>query len=138
MEKTTNGTVTPLRPERPENGSASAGVSNVRAAFNPDSQGGGTIHLQYSGPLISYDPIWVRIGERRQGHDWLKTRDVMMEKGDGVATATIAVAPGDPVEEATFAFFTVVGRGGQEVWDNAGKPYGCYVLHLKTGQISAR
>jgi hypothetical protein len=80
----------------------------------------------------------VRLGERREGTDWLQTRDVLMAKDGNRATAQVVLEPGAPIDGATFAFYTVIGRAGQEIWDNAGKPYGCYVLDTKTGQVGAR
>jgi hypothetical protein len=112
--------------------------SKVRASITPHGQGGAVIEVRYVGPLISYDPIWVRMGERRQGKDWVKTHDVMMSKADGEAFARIEMEEGEPIEGATFAFYTVIGRAGQEIWDNAGKPYGCYIFDAATGAITTR
>jgi hypothetical protein len=114
-----------------------AGPSHVQASFTPDGKGGGVLVVQYTGPLTSYDPIWVRLGERREGTDWLQTRDVLMSRDGNRATARIILEAGAPIDGATFAFYTVIGRAGQEIWDNAGKPYGCYVLDTKTGVVSA-
>ena len=112
--------------------------STVRATLSPDGRGGGTVEVTYAGPLISYEPIWVRMGERRQGKDWVKTHDQQMSKDGDTAFARITLEPGEPIEGATFAFYTLIGRAGAEIWDNAGKPFGCYLLDAQTGRISTR
>lgn len=124
--------------ERNETRADFAGPSHVQARFVSDGKGGGALTVEYTGPLTGYDPIWVRLGERRQGTDWLQTRDVLMTREGNKATVQVVLEPGAAIDGATFAFYTVVGRAGQEIWDNAGKPYGCYVLDTGTGRVSAR
>lgn len=115
-----------------------ADPSNVHALFASDGKGGGSLKVEYTGPLIGYDPIWMRLGERREGTDWLQMRDLLMRRDGTRALAEVVLESGAPIDGATFAFYTVVGRAGQEIWDNAGKPYGCYVLDTKTGKVIAR
>jgi hypothetical protein len=112
-------------------------AGDVRAAFTPDGKGGGVLKLEYKGPLSSYDPVSVRIGERRGGRDWQQLQDVMLERTGNVFTARIAIAPGEKVEGLNLAFHAVAGRG-QDLWDNAGRAWGSWFLDAGTGAISAR
>jgi hypothetical protein len=112
--------------------------SNIRVSFKPDGKGGGTLQLRYAGPLASYGSVFMRLGERRHGADWVETRDVKMEKTGGEIAAKVSFAPGEPLEGATFAFFALKGQDGEKVWDNAGKPFGCYTLDPRTGEVAAR
>jgi hypothetical protein len=108
----------------------------VSASFVPDKAGGGLIKLEYMGALADCEAIRVRLGERRAGRDWVNTRDVDLEKAGRVASAKIVLVPGESIEGASFAFW---GRkGNQELWDNAGRSFGCYVFDAKTGSISTR
>jgi hypothetical protein len=113
-------------------------ASSIRASFTPSADGGGQLTLSYAGPLTAYDPIWVRLGERRRGKDWVQTRDLRMGKAADGSELHVEVEPGEPLEAFTFAFFTKGNGSSQEVWDNAGKPFGCYVLDAKTGRIGSR
>ena len=108
----------------------------VTASFTPEKNGGATLKLEYAGGLAQYEAVWVRMGERRAGHDWLNTRDVKLEKVGSMASTKIMLAPGDPIEGATFAFHAK--KGSEELWDNAGRAFGCYVYDAKTGTISAQ
>jgi hypothetical protein len=110
----------------------------VRAAFKSDGHGGGTLQLRYSGTLAGYDAVWVRLGERRHGDDWLEVRDVRMEQSDGQAVARIQFKPGEPLEGASFAYFAVEGEQADPTWDNAGHPFGCYMLDARSGVVQAR
>lgn len=110
----------------------------VRAAFKSDGRGGGTLQLRYTGTLAGYDTVWVRLGERRHGADWLDVRDVRMERGDGQAVAKIQLGPGEPVEGASFAFFATQEGREEPAWDNAGHPMGCYVLDTRSGALQTR
>ena len=114
------------------------GVDHVRAAFKSDGRGGGTLQLRYTGKLAGYDTVWVRLGERRHGKEWLETRDVRMERSDGQAAARIQFAPGEQVEGASFAFFAVRSGDQKPAWDNAGHELGCYVLDAQSGTVQAR
>jgi hypothetical protein len=113
-------------------------LAGVKTAFKPDGKGGGTLQLRYSGELARYPTVWVRLGERRHGADWLETRDVKLETAQGQATARVSFAPGEPLEGATFAFFATKGAAADAVWDNAGRPYGCYRLDAQSGAVEAR
>ncbi|HEY3448090.1 MAG TPA: hypothetical protein VGK67_17165 [Myxococcales bacterium] len=117
---------------------ADAATAVVRAAFKSDGHGGGTLQLRYAGTLAGYDAVWVRLGERRHGADWLDVRDVRMEPSDGQAVAKIQIKPGDPLEGASFAFFATDGGQAEPAWDNAGRPFGCYVLDARSGDVQAR
>ena len=128
----------PVQPEASRAPRRHPDLSAVRVTFEGDGNGGGRLSLSYAGPLISYEPIWVRLGERRLGKDWVRTRDLPMQRSDGSARVEVAVSAGEAIEGFTFAFFTSRGSGIQEIWDNAGKPYGCYVFDAKTGRVSAR
>lgn len=108
----------------------------VTASFTTDKDGGATLKLEYAGGLAQYDPVWVRLGERRAGRDWLNTRDVKLEKVGSTASTRIPLAPGDPIEAATLAFHAK--KGSEELWDNAGREFGCYVVDAKTGTVSAQ
>ena len=110
----------------------------VRAAFKSDGHGGGTLQLRYTGKLAGYDTVWVRLGERRHGADWIDVRDVRMERGDGQAVARIQLQPGEPVEGASFAFFATSEGQAEPTWDNAGHAFGCYVLDARAGTVQAR
>ena len=112
------------------------GQGAVRAAFKPDGKGGGTLQLRYSGQLAGYDVVWVRLGERRHGADWLQTRDVKMDKAEGQAVARFPIGPGEPLEGASFAFFAAGNGQGEPVWDNAGRPFGCYTLDARSGAVA--
>jgi hypothetical protein len=108
----------------------------VKASVTTEKNGGATIKLEYAGGLAQYGEIWVRMGERRAGQDWLNTRDVKLEKVGALATTKVMLTPGEPIEGANFAFHAK--KGEEELWDNAGRSFGCYVLDAKTGTISAR
>ncbi|MGC4117561.1 MAG: hypothetical protein QM765_23990 [Myxococcales bacterium] len=110
----------------------------VRAAFKSDGHGGGTLQLRYTGELAGFDTVWVRLGERRHGADWLDVRDVRMERSDGQAIAKIQLQPGEPVEGASFAFFATQKDQADPTWDNAGHPFGCYVLDAQSGAVRSR
>ncbi len=108
----------------------------VSASFVPDKAGGGMIKLEYMGALADCEGIRVRLGERRAGRDWINTRDVELEKAGTVARAKIVLVPGESIDGASFAFWG--RRGDQELWDNAGRSFGCYVFDARTGSISTR
>lgn len=112
--------------------------ANVKASFRPDGKGGGTLKLKYAGPLSDRDPIWVRVGEKRGGKEWLQSRDVMMKASGAKVEVSIPFAPGEKLEGIELAFHCNVGRAGQEIWDNAGKPYGYYLVHTANSQVEAR
>ena len=107
----------------------------VRASFTSEKDGGAILKLEYAGGLAQYDPIWVRMGERRAGRDWVNTRDVKLEKVGSTASTKIIFSPGEPLEGASFAFHAK--KGDEELWDNAGRSMGCYVVDAKTGAVSA-
>lgn len=108
----------------------------VMASLTAEKNGGATLKLEYAGGLAQYETVWVRLGERRAGRDWLNTRDVKLEKVGAMASTKIPLAPGEPIEAATFAFHAQ--KGNEELWDNAGRAFGCYVVDAKTGTISAQ
>lgn len=108
----------------------------VTASLTTEKNGGATLKLEYAGGLAQYETVWVRLGERRAGRDWLNTRDVKLEKVGAMASTKIPLAPGEPIEAATFAFHAK--KGTEELWDNAGRDFGCYVVDAKTGAISAQ
>jgi len=108
----------------------------VRAMFTPDQSGGGTVKLEYAGALAECDAIWVHFGESRGGRNWLNTREVQLERASAVASATIVLGPGEPIEGVCMAFHA--RRSDQELWDNAGRNFGCYFLDARTGTISTR
>lgn len=113
--------------------------SNIDAAFDKAPQGAGLLRLRYRGPLARHKRLWLRVGERRQGRDWLAVHDVPMTSAGGEAIVTVAFEPGEPVEGACFAFFTHKdGATDVEAWDNAGRPFGYYQLDAETGRIEAR
>lgn len=116
---------------------AGEAVPFVKAAFLGDGRGGGTLQLRYSGSLLAHEVVWVRLGERRDGEDWLDPRDVRMERSDGQAIARVHFAPGEPVEGACCAFFAFARGQEEPVWDNAGRPFGCYVVDAQTGVVRA-
>jgi hypothetical protein len=77
--------------------------------------------------------LFVRFGERREGHEWVEPRDVAMIAADGEATAIITC--GGPIEGACFAFFAQKnGAESERVWDNAGKDFGYYSFDAKTAR----
>lgn len=123
-------------PHKPSAKPAEAHHPPVTASFTTDRNGGATLKLEYAGGLAQYDPVWVRLGERRAGRDWINTRDVKLEKVGSLASTKIPLAPGDPIEAATFAFHAK--KGSEELWDNAGRAFGCYVVDAKTGTVSAQ
>jgi hypothetical protein len=51
------------------------------------------------------------------------------------ASTKIVLGPGEPLEGANFAFHAK--KGDEELWDNAGRSMGCYVVDAKTGAVSA-
>jgi hypothetical protein len=108
----------------------------VSASVTPEKNGGVIVKLEYAGALAQYEPLWVRMGERRAGRDWVNTRDVKLERAGALATTKVELPPGEPIDGANFAFHTK--RGEEELWDNAGHAFGCYVLDARTGAISAR
>jgi hypothetical protein len=116
---------------------AAPGPANVEASFKPDGAGGGTLTLRYRGPLVEHDVVWLRVGERRHGTDWLETRDVKMDREKAAATVRVVFAPGEALQGATFAFFSLQG-GAEASWDSAGKPFGCYVLDAASGALTTR
>jgi hypothetical protein len=111
---------------------------NVRARFRTDGKGGGVLDLGYRGPLVSSSPVWIRIGETRGGLAWLGSRDLLMESCDGQVIAHVVFAPGVELDGISFAFHVARPGGGERVWDNAGRQFGCYTLDLATGEIAAR
>lgn len=108
----------------------------VAASLTAEKNGGVTLKLEYAGGLAQLDQVWVRMGERRAGRDWLNTRDVKLEKSGSLASIKVSLAPGEPIEGANFAFHAK--KGEEELWDNAGRAFGCYVLDARTGTITAQ
>lgn len=113
-------------------------VRHVQASFTPDDDGGGSLQLRYDGPLAVHDALWIRLGERRGGAEWLDPRDVRMEKDGPAASVRIRVGPGAPLEGASFAFFALKPGQVDPVWDSAGRPFGCYLLDVRTGALGTR
>lgn len=108
----------------------------VVASLTAEKNGGALLKLEYAGGLAQFDPVWVRIGERRAGREWVNTRDVKLDKVGSLASTKVPLAPGEPIEAATFAFHTT--QGAEELWDNAGHSFGCYVVDAKTGVVSSQ
>ena len=117
---------------------APVGIDHVRATFKSDGRGGATLQLRYLGQLSGYDAVWLRLGERRHGEEWLDVRDVRMDSLDGQVVAKVRLSPGEPVEGVNFAFFAFKRGTPEPAWDSAGHPFGCYVLDAKAATIEAR
>ena len=113
----------------------------LAAAVVGDESSGWKLHLHYTGLLADFDRVWVRVGERRHGQQWLSPRDVPLERaGSEASYARIAFAPGEPLEAAELAFYSP-GEGGEQehaVWDNAGHPFGFYEIDARSWSIEAR
>lgn len=119
--------------------STKEGSARLEVTFEPGPKGAGTIRLRYRGALTNQPKAWVRIGERREGKDWIDPRDIPMNVSNGVATVTIDCAPGAPIEGACLAFFTAKDSAPHEqLWDNAGRSFGYYLYDVATGRIEAR